>query len=207
MSIVTTGQNVLIDRYEYGNNVFKIQPVDRDILKNHLQVTHKYDDNIIFEIGGYVPAATAEVENLGGVSLIRQKRRQYIGEEVLADLAGLTIYLSFGPILSLTNVFYLDRDDQEQTMPESYYRLTADGIYFKDRPASLADGPDTIYVDYEAGFGNSPDQVPAPWQNVVMQAANRKYEYRGGDLSAQVNESWQRMIERMVVIAGASRRQ
>ncbi len=201
----TTGEVVLIDRFEYGSAI-KVQPVNEESLKNHLQVTHDLDDDIIYEIGGYLPAAVNETENRGTVSLIRQRRRLYLGTDVLPYLTGENIALPFGPILAVTSVKYLDADGAEQTMAGTYYRATVDtcSIYFKDCPV-LADGPNTVWIDYESGYGNDPSAVPALWQNIVAQIAFRKYDLRGGDGGANA-EKWERMIQGLVNIAGASQR-
>jgi uncharacterized phiE125 gp8 family phage protein len=200
---ITTGESVLVDRLPYGTNP-KVLPVESQTLRDHLIVSHNADDTIILGVGGYLHAATVEVENRGNVSLISQQRRQYIGVDDY-PVACKSFALGFGPVQSITAVMYLDEDDVEQTYPATSYRYSHGDIYFKEDPPTLADGPNTIWVDYVAGYGDTPSAVDSLWQNIVMQIAFRKYELRG-ESPGQTPDAWERMIDRQIVIAGGSRR-
>jgi uncharacterized phiE125 gp8 family phage protein len=169
-----------------------------------LIVSHNADDALIYGVGGYLLAATQEAEQRGNVSLITQKRRQFIGEEEY-PVKCKSFALLNGPVRSVTSVSYLDSDDTEQELDASLYRFANGDIYFKDNPPTLADGPNTIWVDYEAGYGDSPSVVDALWQNIVMQLAFRKYELRG-ESPGPTPDAWERMIDRQIVIAGGNRR-
>lgn len=199
-----TGRNDLIDRLPYGTSP-KVAPVAEATLKNHIQLTHDLDDDIVLGVGGYVLAATAEVENRANVALIHQQRRQYIGEELLGSLCGKTVELSFGPVVSVTDITYLDGDEVEQTLGASYYRASSNAIYFKEELPTLANGPGTVWVNYVAGYGATDADVPAQWQNLVMMLAMRKYDLRTGDGGA-TTDVYERMIDQMIVTAGGSRR-
>lgn len=159
---------------------------------------------MIFDVGGYLPAATVEAERRGGVSLIRQRRRQYISASEY-PIVGNSFALSYGPVLSVTAVKYLDSLDAEQTYPAASYRYSNGDIYFKALPPTLADGPNTIWVDYEAGYGDTPASVDPLWQNIVMLLAFNKYELRG-ESAGQNPDAWERMITRLIVTAGGDRR-
>jgi len=167
-------------------------------------VSHNADDALILGVGGYLGAAANEAEERGGIALIRQKRRQYIGCEEY-PVAGKSFALLYGPVSAITVVKYLDSSDAEQTYPSTSYRYSNGDIYFKLGPPTLADGPNAIWVDYETGFGDTPTEVPAMWQNIVMQLAFRKYELRG-ESPGDASMAWERMIDRQIVIAGGSRR-
>lgn len=200
---ITTGECVLVDRLPYGSQP-KTPPVEPETLREHLMLTHSADDKLVLGVGGYMRAAADEVEKRGSVALIRQRRRQYIGIEEL-PVAGKTFALIYGPYISLLAVKYLDSLDVEQTYPAASYRISNGDIYFKDDPPTLAEGPNTIWVDYEAGYGDTPASVDAAWQNIVMQLAFRKYELRG-ESPGNMPDAWERMIDRLVVAAGGSRR-
>lgn len=207
MSGIVTGQNLLVDRLNY-NSATKIWPVSTEQLRNHLQLDHTEDDNIVFDVGGFLPSATADAENRGNVALIRQKRRQTIGHGLIrGGLSGVQINLAVSPVIDITHVHYLDGDGIEQEMSVSNYRLLPDAqtLYFFGTLPVLLDGPGTVWVDYEAGYGDSPEDVPSEWQNIVSQIAFRKYDYRGGD-SGPSNDSYERMLDRLIVVAGGSRR-
>ncbi len=200
---ITSGENILLDRFPFGSSP-KIQPVEPETLRDHLMLNHRADDKLIFGVSGYLPAATDEVEKRGCVALIRQRRRQYIGYEE-NPVSGKSFALINGPHLTTTAVKYLDSNEVIQDYPASSYRISNGDIYFKANPPTLAYGPNTIWVDYEAGFGDAPSAVDGAWQHVVMVLAFRMYELRGESPGDNV-DAWERMIERMVVNAGGSRR-
>lgn len=206
MAGVVTGECVLIDRLNYGSPT-KVPPVDTIAFKNHLQLDHSYDDDIVLGSYGYLMAATEEAENRGNVSLIKQKRRHIIGEECLSNLSEITVQLGFGPIITLTDVRYLDEDGAEQVMPTTNYRLLSESssVYFYGTIPTLEDGPGTVWVNYEAGYGDDYTAVPPIWQNVVNQIAFRKYDLRSGD-GGNTNGPWERLIDSLIVTAGGSRR-
>jgi uncharacterized phiE125 gp8 family phage protein len=204
MGTISTGQSVLVDRTPY-NVAVKVMPVGAAALREHLQLQHAADDVVVFGVGGYLPAATGEVEKRGNVSLIAQRRKQYIGLEEY-PVCGKTIEVLYGPVISVTAVKYLDSSDAVQTYPATSYRVTDTGeVYFKDNPPTLAAGPQTIWIEYEAGYGALPDNVPAEWQSIVMQLAYRRYELRG-ESAGQKYDEWERMIDRQICLAGGSRR-
>lgn len=200
---ITTGECLLIDRIPYEDDP-KVLPVEPETLRDHLIVSHNADDALIFGVGGHLPAAAEEAEHRGSVSLITQKRRQYIAPEDF-PVACKSFALGYGPVQSILAVGYLDSSDVEQEYDAADYRYTNGDIYFKDDPATIADGPNTIWVDYVAGYGDTPTSIPAIWQNIVMQLAFRKYELRG-ESPGTTPDAWERMIDRLVVIAGGNRR-
>lgn len=179
-------------------------PIEKETFRSHLQINHNADDNVVFEVGGYVPAAVSECEKRGQVSLIRQSRKQYIGAEDY-PVAKKSFALQFGPVLTVTAVRYLDSNDATQTYPAGSYSVRRDKVYFKANPPSLAEGPESIWIEYEAGYGNTPSDVPAEWQSIVMQLAYRRYELRGESPGPQA-DAWERMMDRQIVIAGGDRR-
>jgi len=198
---ILTGQNKLLVRHQESGS--DVQPVTLDMLKEHIQVTHSYDDSVIGDLGGYLPAAVEEVENRGNVALIEQTRRQTISFDIIDEgVCGAEIALVRGPIVSVDQVAYLDSDGAQQILAPANYRLTPDGtIYFLENPPTLADGPRTVWIDYTAGYGQAANDVPSQWRSIIMIIACRLYDFRGGD-SGSSNDSWERMIQRKVDIAG-----
>lgn len=202
-----TGDNILVDRLNYGSST-KVWPVDAAMLSSHLQLDHHEDDSLVFNIGGYLPSATADCENRANKALIRQQRIQTIGWDfIFCGLSGVQVCISVGPVISITAVKYLDIDGVEQTLPTTNYRLLPDreNIYFYGDLPQHADGPGTVWIEYEAGYGDTADEVPSEWQSIVCQLAFRKYDLRGGD-GGTSNDSFERMVDRMIVVAGGSRR-
>lgn len=199
-----TGDNFLLDRLNY-DSATKIWPIASATLKEHIQLDHGEDDDLIEE---YLAAATEDAENRANKAFIRQKRIQTIGWDLIyGGLSNTQVCLSVGPVISITAVYYLDEDGTEMAMSTSNFRLLPDreNIYFYGTLPVLLDGPGSVWVEYEAGYGDEPADVPAAWKSIVSQLAFRKYDYRGGD-SGPTNDSFERMLDRMIVAAGGSRR-
>lgn len=207
MSTVT-GQYELIDRFPYDGED-PVWPVNLADIKEHIQISHNSDDGLLFfGSGGFIADATQEIETRGQVSLIEQKRR------VLLDYMPCdeSIYLNRGPVSEVTAVKYLDADGDEQTLADTYYRPIIKGrknqIYFtEDADAiTVADGPGTVWVEYTAGFGQTPNSVPAQWRTLVAAVAYHLYERRGLVAGGGLDEAFERIIDRKVINAGGARR-
>ena len=207
MSSVVIGEYEFLDRYPYDSD--PIWPVTLEDLKQHIQLDHSADDSLLeFGNGGWLAAATQEIERRGQVSLIQQKWR------VLLDYlpSDETIHLSRGPVTAITVVKYLDANGAEQTLSASNYRPImkgkARGLYFSDDNAEtvLADGPGVVWVDYVAGYGTDPDAVPAPWRALVAGLAYHSYERRGLVSGGGIDEAFEGMLDRKIIAAGAVRR-
>lgn len=194
-----SGWGILVDRLNYGSTT-KIYPVDEAVVRTHCQVSNAFDDGLLFGAGGYVMAATGETEDRASVALIRQKRRHYPG----GDFNGSELEL-VGPVSSITQVGYLDGAGVAQVLSPSLYRLVpSNGIYFNALP-SIAPGPGALWVDYETGYGDTFAAVPAQWQNIVLQITMRRYETREG-ADGVTDDAWEKVIDRLIVIAGGNRR-
>jgi uncharacterized phiE125 gp8 family phage protein len=198
---ITNGECVLVDRIPYGESP-KTLPVNFTLLKAHLELTHNADDTLVTGVGGYLEAATSEAESRGNVALIRQHRRQFIEAD---RLKGESFALIYSPVIEVLSIKYLDSDDVEQDYPSESYRVSHGQIYFKNDPPTRAEGPGTLWVEYECGYGDTPVDVDAQWQSIVMQLAYRRYELRGEN-PGTTPDAWERMMDRQIVIAGGSRR-
>lgn len=210
MAGIIAGSVKLLDRYNYESSD-KVMPVDLAQLALHLQTTHNADDDIINGVGGYLQAATEDVEERANVAFINQKRCLFLDADTIANLPGKSIALTFGPVTSVLDVFYLASDDSVLTLDSSCYSFRGDDtIYFKKTGTwpTFQEGDGAVYINYECGHGTSPEDVPARWQNIIMQVAFRKYEYRmvTANLVNQGDEAYERMLDRLIVAAGGSRR-
>lgn len=204
MAGIITGESVLEDRFPYGNNP-KALPVDAELLRQHIQVPQG-DDELLFGPGGKLAAAVSEVERSGNVSLIRQTRRHYVGEDHLCSIIGVSVVLGYGPILEVSAVKYLDVDDAEQTLSSSLWRYGKGEVYFKSGSyPEFAEGPNVLWIEYEAGYGDSFLAVPADWQSIVQQYTMRRYEVREG-ADGSTDKIWQHMMDVQIARAGSGER-
>lgn len=200
---LVSGSNVLVARYAVVGSD-PTSPVDPEFLKEHIQLTHDLDDTLVIGVGGYMWAAVEEIENRGSVALVRQTRKQFLGPELLPDPSGCTVSLTVGPYLSGLVVKYLDSTEATQTLSATAYRVTGSDVYFKSAPETLAEGPGTIWIEYEAGYGTVPSAVPAIWKSLVCMVAMRLYDFRGS--APKDSDAFERMLDRHVVAAGGNRR-
>lgn len=198
-SLITSGQNLLIQRYPIGQSP-KTKPVNSDLVKEHILVNHTSDDNLIDILTW---AAVEEVERRGNIALINQTRRQHIGPDI--DLSEETLALSIMPIVSLTGVYYLDSTGTQQTLTADKYRLTQKGVRFGTNLPTMVDGPDKLWVDYVAGFGEAAANVPSAWQHCIMFLVMRKYELRGDD-AGKNSEQWEKAFTHLILTAGGELR-
>lgn len=199
MTIVTNGQNLLLERYPLSETP-KTKPISDQQIKDHLLVSHNSDDVLIDTLAW---AAIEEVENRGSVALIYQTRRQYLGGDM--EVAKEAIAITHLPVASVTGVYYIDSNGVQQTLATSKYRVTQKGVYFPDILPSMAVGPDKLWIDYLAGYGSTAASVPAAWQHCIMYLTMHKYELRGED-PGKNSEQWQKALDRLIVAAGANLR-
>jgi uncharacterized phiE125 gp8 family phage protein len=199
MSLITSGRNHLIQRFPIDLNP-KTKPVSSDLVKEHILVNHGSDDNLL---DVYTWAAVEEVETRGSVALVKQARRQYLGPDI--RLEGETLALSVVPVASITGVYYLDADGLPQTLDQAKYRQTQKGVWFGVDLPAMVRGPDKLWVDYVAGFGETSASVPMAWQHCVMFMVMRKYELRGDDIGKN-SEQWERAFSSLILCAGGELR-
>lgn len=202
------GTNILLDRHPFNSSP-KTLPVSVELVREHIQLYDTLDDGLLKGVSGfqgYILAATEEVENRGQVSLVSQRRRLVLGD-FIGSVSNLAFLLPFGPVTSITEVKYLDESGAEQTLDPSKYRLTkTGGIVFSSTVPTVYSGPDTLWIDYQAGFGNGPDNVPASWQNCVMACASHKYNFRDGASGGSYDVAWEKAFSNMIRAAGRSMR-
>lgn len=200
----------VLDRYPYGTES-KLWPVSESQVRLQLQLTHNEDDELVFGPSGLLAQATNEVENRGNVSLIKQKRVLVLGSDGTPDVASEFIPIPYGPVVELLAVKYLDSESIEQTMPGAAYRLVKRGLFhgiqFSSDIPEVAEGPGSIWAEFESGFGIDVASIPPAWVACVSMLASRLYDLRDGSSgNATADAAWDRTFDRKIVIAGGSRR-
>lgn len=210
MTAIVEGSSVLLadGRYPFdgvAENV--VWPVTLSLLKQHSQIGHTLEDDLLQgEFGGYLADAVEYVEARGQVSLIHQRRRIVLDRMP----CGETIFAIRGPLVSVEQIQYLDADDEVQTLGTAYYRIEnrsrRGGVYFKDNLAVTADGDGVVWIDMTCGFGTEAKDVPAQWRQLVAVVATHSYERRELASGGGLDEAFERVIDRKIIAAGASRR-
>jgi len=134
--------------------------VSLDAAKLFLRVDHEDEDALIAEL---IDVAARQIEDRCGVSLITRPQRL----TKAASPAG--VYLTRYPILSIEAV-----SDGEIALP-----IDAD---LRARPVLVrAQNAHTLTVDFTAGYGEAPADIPTPLRQGVMLLLAHLFEYRAGN--------------------------
>lgn len=157
-------------------------PVTLEEAKAQCVVEHNDDDTLIDRLIG---AATAHVEDVTGLSLVRQKKRLYL--DGFCD----AIYLPNGPVQVIDQVQYVDTDGNTQTVTSTIYTFDTVEPYLRraygqtwpsHRPQVNA-----IWVDYWAGYYDqaSPEstidttaKIPKPLTDGILMMVADLYRNR-----------------------------
>lgn len=196
-------------RYPYdGVAANVVWPVTLDTVKAHAQIDHDADDDLIeSEFAGFLVDAIEEVESRGQIALVNQKRRLVLHRLPSEE----TIYIPRQPLVSVTAIGYLDADAVEQVLATSFYSVRAKGrrpsVYFSSTSSiTTADGEGVCWIDVVVGHGESAAAVPAQWKELVLSIAMHRYERRELMAGGGLDEAFERVVDRKIVVAGGSRR-
>lgn len=152
-------------------------PISVADAKAHMRVDLTAEDGLI---GDLVDAATVAVDAVGmlGKAMITQKWRQWVGQSP-GD-----VRLIIGPVQAVTDVKYYDLDGVLQTDTLTNYETLGTSLATYVRPKSGFSWPatqvraDAIAIEYEAGYGDAPSDVPAPIRQALKMLVSHWYESR-----------------------------
>lgn len=145
--------------------------------KAHLRVD---DDDSDTYISSLIEVASDVVGEMAGKALINQTWQLQIG----MTTGRSPVYLPNAPVSSITSIAYFDTDDQSQSEDTADYTLTGDNDTAWLVPAgtrvwpSMYDRPDALTVTYVAGYGASPDKVPANLRHAALMLVGHWFENR-----------------------------
>lgn len=158
-------------------------PATTATAKSHLRIGHSNDDTLIDRA---VLDATQWVENETGRALITQTLKLWLDR---FPPGRNEIPLPYPPVQSVTSVKYIDPDGTEQTLSSANYIVTAGGSTVRIVPIvgqawpSTQDRPEAVYVEYVAGYGDDPGDVPATLINALLLMVAEFYTGREAELS------------------------
>lgn len=181
-----------------------IWPVKLCDLKAHAQVRHNLEDEILQQ---YLEDATEYIESRGQISLIHQHRRQVLD----CWPRGLTIQINRGPLVSVESITAIDPAGDGHQISSGWrsdVESRTGGVYFDANVSAppLADGPGVVWIDYTAGFGVSPQSVPAQWRQLILAVATHAYERRELATGGGFDDAFERVIARRFSAAGRNYR-
>lgn len=157
-----------------------VDPVTLADVKDHLRVDFDDEDA---RIAGYIGSAVQCLDGRDGLlgrCLIAQ------GWRLALDRFPREIVVPLPPCLSIDALTYLDADGTERALDATAWRVT--GLATMEgariRPASgtgwpkTFDEPECVVVDFTAGFGEAPADVPEPLRIAIAMHAGSLYENR-----------------------------
>lgn len=155
-----------------------LEPVTLTEAKEHLRVLHNTEDVLI---GRAIKAAREHVEGETGRSLITQTWKQWLPAFPRAGV----IELLKPPLQSVTAIRYLDAAGVQQTLATSVYSVQPAGLlgWVQRRagqawPVTAAD-PSAVEIEFVAGYGANPADVPESIRNAVLLLVEHMYHNRG----------------------------
>lgn len=153
-----------------------VEPVDADsIAKLDLKVDQTDEDGLIDIL---IQAARELVEEKTQSSLITQTRVMKMDYFPNSD----TITLPFGPVQSVSSVYYYNDDGDSTLLSSSLYWVDSDSriarIVVKDSWPSTEDRPGAVVITYVCGYGSAGSNVPAPLRKAILLLVGHFYENR-----------------------------
>lgn len=170
------------------------EPVTLADTKLFLRVDHDDEDTLISTL---IAAARLHVEAATSRVLMSQSWR-YIRDDWPR---GGILDLPLSPLQSVDEVIVLDLDGNPETIAPTDYltdiagsptRIAFRGGYRPPHPGQMING---IEIDVTAGYGDTPEDVPAPIRAAILQLVSHWYDRRepvpfgaqSGDAPAAIN--------------------
>ncbi len=155
------------------------EPVSVSDAKDWLRISHAADDALILSL---IRAAREHVETRTGLALITQSWRERLEDWPRDRLSasGLAVQLKRAPLVSVEAVRVRGRNGDLTDWNSAEYRvetgepgrLVAILPFALPRPDIRAGG---IEIDFTAGYGETPDEVPAPLRAAILHLVAASY--------------------------------
>lgn len=154
-----------------------VEPIDISTAMSDLKLDADNTESNLLLI--WIQAARELVETRTGRSLITQTRVIKFDTFPCYD----SIYLTHGPVQSVTSVKYIDEAGNEQTLNASSYWLDLDSdvprIVVKESwPQIRLNQPNAVIITYVCGYGDEPDNVPAALRSAILLYLAHLYKNR-----------------------------
>ncbi|PHR94321.1 MAG: hypothetical protein COA69_01620 [Robiginitomaculum sp.] len=153
-----------------------VEPVDLTSAKQFLRVDGNDEDTLITDM---ISLARHQVENMIDRTLIY---RVFMYRGPVPN--GHCLQLPRPPLLAVSEVTLRDEDEQIIVIPSSDYRVNThrdpgelrlkDGVSWTD----YLDAPTGLEIEFSAGYGTDPGDVPLPLKQALLLLLAQHYEYR-----------------------------
>ena len=153
-------------------------PVVLAEVKDQLRVEHPDDDVLISRLIK-VAVAYTDAQGALGHAMIQQKWGQWVH-----SVPPQSVRLTVGPVSSVTAVKYYDEAGALQTDTLSNYEITGTPFTTQIGPKDgfnwpvTQDRSDAIRIEYVAGYGTSPSDVPETLRHAMMLLIGHWYDNR-----------------------------
>ena len=153
-------------------------PVVLAEVKDQLRVEHPDDDVLISRLIK-VAVAYTDAQGALGHAMIQQKWGQWVH-----SVPPQSVRLTVGPVSSVTAVKYYDEAGVLQTDTLSNYEITGTPFTTQIGPKDgfnwpvTQDRSDAIRIEYVAGYGTSPSDVPETLRHAMMLLIGHWYDNR-----------------------------
>lgn len=168
------------------------EPISVDEAKVYLRVIDSNDDDVI---GYLITAARLYAEHYCERSFISQQWRlvldSFPGPSLMGvpyglpySLPGHAVLLERGPVISVDSITYVDMGGVPQPMPSANYKADLSGPLPRVTPVFGQIWPITlpqigsVQVNYTAGYGTKPSDVPAGIKHWLLMRLATLYENR-----------------------------
>jgi uncharacterized phiE125 gp8 family phage protein len=170
-------------------------PVSLDEVKAALRLTGSEDNALL---SSYIESATRMCEAYAGLSFITQTRTVK-----LTNFRGSDVVLPYGPVAAITSIAYVDDNDDDQTVDDTWYTVDTQAGISKVRINSDFDWPTTngslnnVVITYTTGYGDS-SAVPVVAKEAIIRRVAHFYENRG-DQKSTPDTDWMDLLDTIKV--------
>jgi len=178
-----------------------LEPLDLGDAKEHCRVDTSEEDRLIY---AYIGAARRYVEEFTNRQLITATWELWLDHFP----CGCGIEIPLPPLQSVVSVKYLDTAGVEQTLATSEYIVDtpAGEVAVPGRltPAYSVVWPSThpvinsVKVQFIAGYGLSPLQVPQGLKSAIREYVATLYQFREDDITGTISTSAPIKVDRML---------
>ena len=179
------------------------QPINISECKDQMRIEHSDDDIII---NRFIDTATRYVDVTGalGKAMITQTWGEWIAPNPSV------VYLSLGPVQSVSAIKYYDADNVLQTDTLSNYHVLGTSGRMLVSPKTGFNWPttfnrdDAIKIEYVIGYGDAPTDVPETIRHALFMLVAHYYENREPELIGTASKTLPYGFEDLIGIERAS---
>ena len=179
------------------------QPINISECKDQMRIEHSDDDIII---NRFIDTATRYVDVTGalGKAMITQTWGEWIAPNPSV------VYLSLGPVQSVSAIKYYDADNVLQTDTLSHYHVLGTSGRMLVSPKTGFSWPitfqrdDAIKIEYVIGYGDAPTDIPETIRHALFMLVAHYYENREPELIGTASKTLPYGFEDLIGVERAS---